>query len=52
MSTMAALTWLAIGVLVLGSLAVFGWFLVDVWRMWRRSGRVDVRSTDSQPPAA
>ncbi len=38
MSTMAALTWLAIGVLVLGSLAVFGWFLVEVGRMFRRKG--------------
>lgn len=36
MSMMAGLTWLAIGVLVLGSLAVFGWFLVEVRRMWRR----------------
>jgi hypothetical protein len=35
---MAILTWLAIAMLVLGSLAVFVWFLVDVWRGWNRVG--------------
>jgi hypothetical protein len=28
-------TWISIGVLVFGSLAVFGWFLVDAVRWWR-----------------
>lgn len=32
-------TWLAIGVLVVGSLAVFGWFLRDALRLYRRLGR-------------
>ena len=29
-------TWAAIAVLVLGSTAVFTWFLVDLWSAWRR----------------
>lgn len=32
MSVIAIFTWLAIAVLVFGSLAVFLWFLVDVWK--------------------
>ncbi|HEX6133844.1 MAG TPA: hypothetical protein VFZ24_07770 [Longimicrobiales bacterium] len=39
MSAMAVFTWLAIVVLVAGSLAVFGWFLVDVVRLFGRRGR-------------
>lgn len=36
MSVIAIFTWLAIAVLVFGSLAVFVWFLVDVWKGWNR----------------
>ncbi|HEX6308464.1 MAG TPA: hypothetical protein VFZ69_09775 [Longimicrobiales bacterium] len=36
MSAMVVFTWLAIGVLVVGSIAVFAWFLVDAARMFRR----------------
>lgn len=36
MTMIAIFTWLAIAVLVLGSLAVFVWFLVDVWKGWSR----------------
>lgn len=34
-------TWVAIGVLEVGSVAVFGWFLVEVAALWRRSRRRD-----------
>ena len=33
---MALFTWIAIVVLIGGSLAVFGWFLAEVFRMFRR----------------
>ena len=35
MSLFGAATWLAAGILVFGALAVFGWFLRDVVRLWR-----------------
>jgi hypothetical protein len=36
MSAMAVFTWVAIAVLIGGSLAVFAWFLAEVLRMFRR----------------
>ena len=36
MNAMAVFTWVAIGVLIGGSLGVFVWFLAEVLRMFRR----------------
>ena len=36
MSAMEVFTWIAIVVLIGGSLAVFAWFLTEVFRMFRR----------------
>ena len=43
MSVIAIFTWLAIAVLVFGSLAVFVWFLVDVRKGWNRVDYPDRR---------
>ena len=36
---MALFTWLAVAVLVAGSLGVFGWFLRDAVRLFRNTRR-------------
>jgi hypothetical protein len=40
-------TWLAVTVLVLGSVAIFVWFAVDALRLYRRLGE---RRREGAPP--
>jgi hypothetical protein len=47
MSTWTLATELAIWTLIAGSLAVFAWFLVEVWRLMRSEGR-DAEGDDAR----
>lgn len=50
MSAWAVFTWLAIGVLICGSFAIFAWFLRDARVMLRGAKRsADLAASDAEP---
>lgn len=49
MTLLELFTWMAIGVLVVGSSLVFGWFIVEVGRGWR-GRRAAGRAAPPPPP--